>query len=102
MLLREVFDMFSDKDGGFTKTRIPLKNMFETYPVSRSQAKRLCHRFDTFMEVELDFEGIDEIGQGFAHELFVVFQRNHPNVQLLPLNLSKDVAKMINHVKSSE
>ena len=94
--------MFSDKDGGFTKTRIPLKNMFETYPVSRSQAKRLCHRFDTFMEVELDFEGIDEIGQGFAHELFVVFQRNHPNVQLLPLNLSKDVAKMINHVKSSE
>ena len=54
------------------------------------------------MEVELDFEGIDEIGQGFAHELFVVFQRNHPNVQLLPLNLSKAVAKMINHVKSSE
>lgn len=47
-ILREVFDMFSDVDGGFTKTKIPIKNIFETYPVSRSQAKRLCHRFEKF------------------------------------------------------
>lgn len=53
--------MFSDVDGGFTKTNIPVKNVFETYPVSRSQAKRLCHRFDKFREIELDFDGIEEI-----------------------------------------
>ena len=37
---------FADVDGGFTKTHIPIKNIFESFPVSRSQAKRLCRRFD--------------------------------------------------------
>lgn len=97
--IKEVFDMFADVDGGFTRTRIPIKNIFETFPVSRSQAKRLCHRFEKFQEVELDFDGIDQIGQGFAHELFVVFQNEHPDVRLVPVNASADVEKMIYHVK---
>ena len=54
-----------------------------------------------FKEVELDFEGIDEIGQGFAHEIFVVFQNQHPEVSLLPLNMSPDVEKLIQHVKKT-
>ena len=99
--LREVFDMFADVDGGFIKTRIPIKNIYETYPVSRSQAKRLCNRFDKFREIELDFSGIEEIGQGFAHELFVVFSREHPDVKLIPINISMEVEKMINHVKQT-
>jgi hypothetical protein len=99
--LSEVFDMFSDEDGGFTRTHIPIKNIYETYPVSRSQAKRLSHRFDKFQEVELDFDGIEEIGQGFAHELFVVFQNNHKDVKLIPINTSQKVEKMIHHVKQS-
>lgn len=93
--------MFSDIDNGFTKTQIPIRNMFETYPVSRSQAKRLCHRFDKFQEIELDFKDISEIGQGFAHELFVVFQKQHPDIKLLPINISNDVSNMINHVKNT-
>lgn len=97
-ILKEVFDMFSDIDGGFTKTRIPVKNIFESFPVSRSQAKRLCHRFENFEEIELDFSDIDEIGQGFAHEIFVVFQNEHPNVILTPQNTSPAVSKMISHV----
>ncbi|MBQ8662434.1 MAG: STAS-like domain-containing protein, partial [Eubacterium sp.] len=98
-ILKEVFDMFSDIDGGFTKTRIPIKNIFESFPVSRSQAKRLCHRFENFEEVELDFSDVDEIGQGFAHEIFVVFQNEHPNVTLTPQNTNPSVSKMISHVK---
>ena len=98
--LREVFDMFADDDGGFTKTCIPIKNFFETYPVSRSQAKRLSNRFENFQEIELDFEGVDEIGQAFAHELFVVFQRNHENIKLTPTHYSKEIERMIIHVKS--
>lgn len=97
-VLREVFDMFSDEDGGFIRTHIPIKNMFETYPVSRSQARRLTHRFEKFEEIELDFDGIDEIGQGFAHELFVKFQREHEGIKLIPVNVSKEVEKMIHHV----
>ena len=100
-VLKEVFDMFSDEDGGFIRTNIPVKNIFETYPVSRSQAKRLCHRFEKFEEIQLDFEGIEEIGQGFAHEIFTVFQNQHPEVSLIPLNMSSDVEKMIRHVKKT-
>ena len=100
-VLKEVFDMFADVDGGFTRTRIPVKNIYEIYPVSRSQAKRLYHGFERFREVELDFEGIDEIGQGFAHELFVVFERKHPDIKLIPVNTGREVEKMINHVKKT-
>ena len=97
--LMEVFNMFSNIDGGFTRTHIPIKNIYETYPVSRSQAKRLCNRFEKFQEIELDFDGITEIGQGFAHEIFVVFQKSHKNTKLIPINVSENVGKMINHVK---
>lgn len=100
-ILKEVFDMFSDEDGSFTRTHIPIKNIFETYPVSRSQAKRLCHRFEKFQEVELDFQGVPEIGQGFAHEIFVVFQNKHANTRIIPVNASVDVERMINHVKNT-
>lgn len=52
---------------GKQKTHIPVKNLFETYPVSRSQAKRMCHRFEKFKEIELDFEGINEIEPAIFH-----------------------------------
>ena len=96
---KQIFDMFADVDDGFTKTTIPVKSIFERYPVSRSQAKRLYRRLENFKTVVLDFEGIDEIGQGFAHELFVVFQNEHPEVELIPLNMSEYVKKMVDHVK---
>ncbi len=97
--LSDVFDQYADADGRFTKTRIPIKNMFGMDPVSRSQARRLCQRLDKFEEVELDFKGIDEIGQGFAHELFVVFQKEHQKINLIPVNISEGVKRMIYHVK---
>ncbi|WP_279004880.1 STAS-like domain-containing protein [[Clostridium] scindens] len=99
--IKEVFDMFSDVDKGFMKTEIPLKSIFtDGFPVSRSQAKRLSARFDDFEEVILDFDKIDDIGQGFAHELFVVFERNHPEVNIIVKNENDDVKRMIGHVKA--
>lgn len=97
-VLKEVFDMFSDVDGGFTKTEIPLKNIYDTFPVSRSQAKRLCNRFEHFEKVFLDFSEIEEVGQGFAHEIFVVFAGKHPETEIIPKNANESVMKMINHV----
>lgn len=96
--LKEIFDMFSDVDGGFTKTEIPLKNIYGTFPVSRSQAKRLCNRFEKFEKVVLDFSGIEEVGQGFAHEIFAVYAGEHPETEIIPKNANNDVAKMIRHV----
>lgn len=97
---REVFDLYSDSDGGFTKTHIPLKNMFDSSPVSRSQAKRVCNRLNAFQEVEFDFDGISWMGQGFAHQIFVVFQNEHPDMKLIPVRMNEDVEKMYRHVIS--
>lgn len=97
---REVFDLYANAEGGFTKTCIHLKNMFDTSPVSRSQAKRVCNRLESFEEVILDFEGLEWMGQGFAHQIFVVFQNAHPNLILTPVNMNADIAKMYQHVKT--
>lgn len=96
----DVFDQYASVDGGFTKTRIPLKSIFDTAPISRSQAKRVCNRLDSFLEVEIDFDGLDWIGQGFAHQMFVVYQNAHPDIKLIPTNMSENVQKMYNHVTS--
>ena len=98
---REVFDLYSDVDGGFTTTRIPLKNIFESAPVSRSQAKRVCNRLENFEEVILDFDGISWMGQGFAHQMFVVYKNTHPKVNLKPINMNESVENMYNHVMKS-
>ncbi len=95
---QDVFDRYADIDGGFTKTLIPLKNMFDTAPVSRSQAKRVCNRLESFEEVIIDFADIDWIGQGFAHQIFVVFQSAHPQITFKPINMCDTVKKMYLHV----
>ncbi len=43
----------------------------------------------------LDFEGIAEIGQAFADQLFRVFATAHPGVTLAPINMSTAVAQML-------
>lgn len=100
--LKEVFDMYSDEDGGFTITKIPMKHVCDSgYPVSRSQAKRLYFGFERFEKVILDFTGVSEIGQGFAHELFNVFTKKHPEIDIQCINANDDIKKMINHVRKS-
>ena len=95
---KEIFDQYSDIEGGFVTTKIPLKNIFDAAPVSRSQAKRVCNRLEKFEEAILDFDGIEWIGQGFAHQIFVVFKNAHPNISIVPINMSDSVESMYNHV----
>lgn len=95
---REVFDLYANAEGAFTTTRIPLRSIFDSVPVSRSQAKRICNRLESFQEVIFDFEGVSWMGQGFAHQLFVVFANSHPELSLVAVNMSEGVAAMYNHV----
>lgn len=97
-LLRAVFDDFSDpEEYTFDKTVVPLRlaQFGGEMLVSRSQARRVCHRFERFKRVELDFAGVEEIGQAFADEVFRVFAASHPQLRLTPLNTSPAVAQMI-------
>ncbi len=96
--IRDVFDEYSSEDGNFSKTKIPLRSIFDSAPVSRSQAKRLCNRLEQFEEVTIDFDGMDWMGQAFAHQLFVVYQNQHPNMIIKPVNMNEDVELIYKHV----
>ena len=88
-VLNTVFDAFTDPDEyTFDKTVVPLRlAQYEGEKlVSRSQAKRVAHRFERFKRVELDFAGVSEIGQAFADELFRVFVAAHPGIRITPVN----------------
>jgi DNA-binding transcriptional ArsR family regulator len=94
---REIFDAFAaPEEYTFSKTVIPVRlAQYEGDTlVSRSQARRLTARFDRFRHVELDFSGIVAIGPAFADELFRVFPRAHPEVELTSVNLAPAVRQM--------
>ncbi len=94
----DVYAQFTDapEDYGFSKTVVPMKlaRYGDEQLVSRSQAKRLIARFDRFKIVILDFDGIQEIGQAFADELFRVYAAAHPEVELIPKNMTEQVQRM--------
>ena len=95
---KDIFDKYADSEGGFEKTSIKLKNIYDSSPISRSQAKRLCVGLEKFVEVELDFTDMEWMGQGFAHQMFNVWAKAHPEVRIVPKGMNKDVQKMYNHV----
>ncbi|MEA3424214.1 MAG: STAS-like domain-containing protein [Bacillota bacterium] len=95
----EVFNEFSDPDAvpGFFRTVIDMKKFIlegESL-VSRSQAKRFVKGFEKFLEVVLDFRDIEFVGQGFADQIFRVFTRENPKVEIIPINMNADVEFMI-------
>src|SRR5215831_13121502 len=96
---KEIVDAFAspENDYAFNKTIVPIK-MAEQNPndlVSRSQAKRLLLRIDRFRTVVLDFKNVGEIGQAFADEIFRVFARSHPGIDVQFINANDDVTRMI-------
>ncbi len=96
----EVFETFAPMGDGFTKTLLPMKELCAFGdPVARSQARRLVRRLEEFEEVILDFQGIEFMGQGFADELFRVFQNKNPKIKLTVINGNRAVLGMIEHVK---
>ena len=101
---KEIFDRFATEhdDYGFTRTHVPVRlAIYEGEKlVSRSQAKRLLGRFDRFKEVFLDFDSVETIGPAFADEIFRVFAVQHPDTNLVCVNASEEVDKMIHRALS--
>lgn len=96
--IKAIFDEYaSGEDYGFDKTVVPvsLARYGNEHLVSRSQAKRLLARVDRFKIVIFDFEGIDQIGQAFADEVFRVFNNRHPDIQFYFIHTTQEVEKMI-------
>jgi DNA-binding transcriptional ArsR family regulator len=109
--LKDVFDLYADpetEDYGFSKTHVPLRlaQYAQDDLVSRSQARRVLARFERFKEVDLDFSGIESIGQAFADEIFRVYAMDHPEIKLVAHSANEQVNQMIGRAlaaaKSSE
>lgn len=104
--LTEVFDHFAskDEDFGFTKTHFPIA-IAQYGPdglMSRSKARRVLNRFSKFKEVILDFKGVDFIGQAFADEIFRVYRKIHPDINISVINVNENVKKMIKRALASD
>ncbi len=99
----EIFARYQEDDILFRRTHVPVR--LGKYPgeqlVSRSQAKRVLARFDQFSEVLLDFDGVQQIGQPFADEIFRVFSNSHPETKVVPIRTSPEVRKMIDYVMAA-
>ena len=103
--LQGVFDEYASEEGdySFTRTHVPvmLARYGEEQLVSRSQAKRLLTRFELFDVIVLDFKELGSIGQAFADEVFRVFVSAHPDIRLVPVNMSEAVKHMMMRSKSA-
>lgn len=101
-----VFDEYSSgpDEFRFNQTVVPVRlALYEGESlVSRSQAKRILNRVERFENVVLDFEGVDSVGQAFADEVFRVFKRAHPEINISAVNTSERVLKMIKRALFSE
>ena len=98
--LSSVFDEFTageEEDFAFNRTVVPVRlALYEGERlVSRSQAKRILNRVEKFKTVLLDFSGVDLIGQAFADEVFRVFVRRNPQIELAPINMTEEVRRMV-------
>ncbi len=57
-------------------------------------------RVDKFKVVILDFDNVEVIGHAFADEVFRVFARQHPRIEIRPIRANKNVKQMIQRALS--
>lgn len=96
---KEIFDEYTSDDFVFNKTKITVhlaKDYLGHDFVSRSLAKRILMNVEKFKIIVLDFENVDNIGQGFADEVFRVFKNKNPDITIVPVNMNEEIEFMIN------
>jgi anti-sigma regulatory factor (Ser/Thr protein kinase) len=100
--LDEVLRAQAESGYGFEHTEVALRLL--TGPgiglESRAQARRVALRLAQFRRARLDFSGVEDIGPAFADELFRVFARANPGVELRPEAMAPRVAAMVNGIAS--
>lgn len=103
--LKQVFEEYSSgpDDYSFAKTIVPVRlaQIGDENLISRSQGKRLMQRVDQFRCVMLDFTGVTTIGPAFADEIFRVFAREHPNVEIVPIHAVAEIQQMIRRAEAA-
>lgn len=93
--LKELFEKFANEDFDFDRTSYPVILLQQNGAISRSQARRLTLGLEKFSKIILDFAKVKELGQGFADEIFRVFQNQHPRLVIEVKNANAAVNFMI-------
>lgn len=98
----DVFRAFTDEDLAFDRTRTSIRLFREGAElISRSEAKRVLAGLEKFAVVELDFRDVRGLGQGFADEVFRVWQEEHPDVSFIVTNANRAVQFMISRATAT-
>lgn len=94
--LRSVFESFTNDAQRFTRTRpsVKLFGSGVTF-VSRSEARRLMTAMEVFDDIDIDFAGVEDVGQGFVDEILRVWPSQHPTVRVTPINMNEAVEFMV-------
>ena len=99
--LDQVLRSHAEQGYGFDHTEVPLRLL--TGPQvgleSRAQARRATARLTQFRGARLDFSGIEDVGPAFADELFRVYARSHPEVELRAEGMAPRVAALVAAVR---
>ena len=98
--IRKLFEEYQNDDYEFDKTAITIHlSEKQGDHISRSEAKRLLFGLEKFKRIVLDFREVKGIGQGFADEIFRVYQNSNPEVRIKAINMSPSVEYMIKRVE---
>lgn len=86
----------------FDQTRVQLRLLVSEGQAldSRAAARRVGARLTTFKRAEIDFDGVADVGHGFTDELFRVFARAHPQVELVALNASPRIEALVKSARA--
>lgn len=100
--LRSVFEEFTDGDLRFSRSR-PRIELFATglMFVSRSEARRVLTGMTDFKDIDIDFTGVDDVGQGFVDELMRVWPSQNPGIRIHPINMNDAVAFMVGRAEGA-
>ncbi|MBU1423493.1 MAG: DUF4325 domain-containing protein [Bacteroidetes bacterium] len=98
--LNDIFQEYTGDTFEFGKTKVEIK-LYKSGSgyISRSQARRVLSGLEKFKEIILDFKNVHSMGQGFADEVFRVWQRRNPQIKISEQNADENIRFMIKHVK---
>lgn len=98
--LGQLFRDYANDEFEFDKTEVRVKlSPKQGEHISRSEARRILFGLDRFKRIIFDFDEVAGIGQAFADEVFRVFQKQHPKIQLLSESMNDTVRFMVSRAQ---
>lgn len=102
--LAEIFSRYQidPEEPAFDRTEIQIRlYSMGTIYVSRSQARRVLTGLEKFGSIILDYTGVSTIGQAFADEIYRVFHKAHPDIEIRTVEANEAVNFMVTRAQAS-